>query len=265
MARIRSIKPEFFTSVPVSNLTRDARLLFIGLWTHVDDEGRAVDDPRLFKAAVFPLDDDLPARKVEALVSELEAKGRIIRYQVDGRSYLVVRGWEHQKIDRKSPSRLPPPPGSPCEPSTNGRRGLDESSTSPRPLIYGSMDQGSMEPAPESSTNPRRGEPPGFAEFWTAYPRKAAKAKALAAYAKAIRSGVTVEQLIEAIKAQRLPEKAANGEMQYVPHPSTWLNQERWTDLPEHVAPVTPIRADLNEIVIGADGVAMSLHTIGRM
>ena len=43
MARIRSIKPEFFTSIPVGGVSRDARLMFVGLWTNVDDDGRWVD------------------------------------------------------------------------------------------------------------------------------------------------------------------------------------------------------------------------------
>jgi hypothetical protein len=34
MARIRSIKPEFFTSISIADLSRDARLMFIGMWTH---------------------------------------------------------------------------------------------------------------------------------------------------------------------------------------------------------------------------------------
>jgi hypothetical protein len=57
MARIRSIKPEFFTSLTIGSLSERARLAFIGIWTFVDDYGRAVDDARLVKAAVFPLDD----------------------------------------------------------------------------------------------------------------------------------------------------------------------------------------------------------------
>ena len=57
MARIRSIKPEFFTSLTIADLTVEQRLTFIGLWTHVDDEGRCVDDSRLIKAAIWPLDD----------------------------------------------------------------------------------------------------------------------------------------------------------------------------------------------------------------
>lgn len=106
--RIRQIKPEYWTSLSIGCLTRDARLLFIGLWNHADDEGRAVDDPRLIKAAVFPLDDDLGAQEVEQLLTELAEHRRIVRYRVDGRAYLEIANFaEHQYVQKRRESRLP--------------------------------------------------------------------------------------------------------------------------------------------------------------
>ncbi len=101
MARIRSIKPEFFTSLSIADLSVPARLHFIGLWTHVDDDGRALDDARLLKAAIWPLDDSMTNVKVAKLQDELEAHGRIIRYEADGRRCIQIVGWHHQKINRK--------------------------------------------------------------------------------------------------------------------------------------------------------------------
>ena len=61
MARIRSIKPEFFTSEVIASLPLSARLTFIGLWTYVDDNGVGLDNERLILAAVWPLEDE-PSR-----------------------------------------------------------------------------------------------------------------------------------------------------------------------------------------------------------
>ncbi|MFE7017641.1 hypothetical protein ACFVAQ_45530 [Streptomyces sp. NPDC057651] len=109
MARIRTIKPEFFTSLTVADLTPEQRLTFIGLWTHCDDEGRAVDDARLIKAAVWPLD-DRTAADVEADLAALTESSLITRYTLNRRPFLAVTGWrEHQRINRPSPSRLPAP------------------------------------------------------------------------------------------------------------------------------------------------------------
>jgi hypothetical protein len=110
MARIRSIKPEFFSSLTIASLPLTARLTFIGLWTHVDDEGRCVDEARLVKAAVWPLD-DRTAADVESDLRVLSESSLILRYRVGERSYLTVLGWgEHQRINRPTKSKLPPPP-----------------------------------------------------------------------------------------------------------------------------------------------------------
>jgi hypothetical protein len=121
MARIRTVKPEFFTSLTVAGLSVEARLTFIGLWTHVDDQGRCVDDPRLIKAAVWPLDDRISS-DVERDLKELTESSLILRYKVGERSYLCVRAWdEHQRINRPTKSKLPAPPEDPEPPSSGNR------------------------------------------------------------------------------------------------------------------------------------------------
>jgi hypothetical protein len=106
MARIRSIKPEFFTSLTIADLTPEQRLTFIGLWTHVDDEGRCVDDARLIKAAIWPLD-DRTAADIEGDLGVLSESSLILRYTLNRKRYLAVRGWsEHQKINRPTPKNL---------------------------------------------------------------------------------------------------------------------------------------------------------------
>ncbi|MFD8545579.1 hypothetical protein [Streptomyces sp. NPDC059649] len=113
MARIRSIKPEFFTSLTVADLTPEQRLTFIGLWTHADDEGRCVDDARLIKAAVWPLD-DRTAADIEGDLGALSESSLILRYTLNRKRYLAVRSWsEHQRINRPTASKLPPPPEGP--------------------------------------------------------------------------------------------------------------------------------------------------------
>lgn len=112
MSRIRTIKPGFFRSLTIASLPVSTRLTFIGLWTYVDDEGRGVDDPRLIKAELWPLDDTYTAKKVDRDLDQLAAAGRVERYAVDGRRYLRITTWaEHQRINRPQPSTLPTPCG----------------------------------------------------------------------------------------------------------------------------------------------------------
>ena len=110
MARIRNIKPEFFTSEAVSELPIRARLTWIGLWTHCDNHGRARDNVKLIKAAVWPLD-EVTLKDIEEDLATLARHGRIVRYSVRGKRYLVITNWgEHPygafKGDPKHPLML---------------------------------------------------------------------------------------------------------------------------------------------------------------
>lgn len=107
MGRIRTIKPEFVQSESVGHLSREARLLFIQLWTVADDEGRARAASRMLASLLYPYDDDAPAL-IDGWLRELESQDCIIRYERDGNVYLQICKWLiHQKIDKPSKSRLP--------------------------------------------------------------------------------------------------------------------------------------------------------------
>lgn len=127
MARIRTIKPEFTQSESIGRLTRDARLLFIQIWTLVDDSGRARASSRGLASALYPFDDDARSL-IDNWLCELVTERLISRYEVDGSTYLEVKNWrKHQKIDRPSPSRLPGIDEASrviVEPSTNPRESL---------------------------------------------------------------------------------------------------------------------------------------------
>ena len=71
MARIRSIKPEFFTSEQVVDCSPTARLLFVGLWCFSDDAGIHPASSRTIKMQIFP-GDDLCSLDIDRLVAELE-------------------------------------------------------------------------------------------------------------------------------------------------------------------------------------------------
>jgi hypothetical protein len=107
MARIRTIKPEFPQSETVGKLSRDARLLFVQLWTICDDSGRTRAASRMLASLLYPYDDD--ARDlIPTWLAELDAAGCIRLYEVEGNTYLDIPKWlNHQKIDRPSASKFP--------------------------------------------------------------------------------------------------------------------------------------------------------------
>lgn len=117
MPRIRNIKPEFFTSESVAELPLRTRLTWIGLWTHSDNFGRARDNVRAIKGAVWPLDDDVSIEDIEEDLRTLVEKRRLLRYEVDGKRYLMVTNWgEHQYGAFKGEPKHPEPVDNPVEP-----------------------------------------------------------------------------------------------------------------------------------------------------
>ncbi|MEU9436556.1 hypothetical protein [Streptomyces sp. NPDC048252] len=239
MPRIRSIKPEFFTSLTIADLTPEQRLTFIGLWTHVDDEGRCVDDARLIKAAVWPLD-DRTAADVEVDLGVLTEASLILRYVLNQKRYLAVRAWsEHQKINRPTPSKLPAPRdgqilGATCtnEDSRTTHGVVTEDSPGERKGKEQGKEQGKEGSSPPSAASARDDPGPAFDEFWHLYPRKAGKSEAAKAWGKAIKNGADSSALLAALKAHAEYWLAAKTEQQFIPHPTTWLNQKRYEDEP---------------------------------
>jgi hypothetical protein len=107
VARIRTIKPEITESQSIGRLSREARLLFILLWTIVDDTGRARASARFLASRLYPYDGDVNER-IEGWLTELTSAGHVRLYDIDGGAYLDIPKWlKHQKIDHPSPSRLP--------------------------------------------------------------------------------------------------------------------------------------------------------------
>ncbi len=167
MARIRSIKPEYWADEDLAAaVSRDARLLYIGLWNLADEHARLRGDPRYVKGQLFAYDDDLTPKHVDALLDELAAAGKVQRYRSGSGAYLFLPNLaKHQRLEAsKVESRLPAPPD-PSESAPMATVGADLSARDPdestphadeSSLLYGSwsMEHGAggrgapLEPAP---------------------------------------------------------------------------------------------------------------------
>ena len=109
MARIRTIKPEFPQSESMGNVSREARLTFIMLWTLADDEGRLRGNSRMLASLLFPYDKDA-SDLIDGWLAELEKEGCILPYKNGKDSYMQLCNWLiHQKIDKPSKSKILPP------------------------------------------------------------------------------------------------------------------------------------------------------------
>lgn len=109
MARIRTIKPSFWSDEKVARLTKDARLLALGLISMSDDHGRFVASPNAIKGYVYPHDDIKPA-SLARWMKELESVGFVHFYDADNLRYGCFLKWKsHQRISHPQASAFPPP------------------------------------------------------------------------------------------------------------------------------------------------------------
>jgi hypothetical protein len=107
--RIRTLKPELWQNEKVGDLSHGGRLLFVGLITMADDEGRFRARPSVILGHVFPYDDEAPKR-LAGWMKEVEGEGLVRFYESAGKPYGILPGFtEHQRINRATDSRLPPP------------------------------------------------------------------------------------------------------------------------------------------------------------
>jgi len=107
MARIRTLKPEFWQDEKLSMCDALTRLVFVGLISQADDSGRIIDSVKLIDGILFPATDDTCA----VALDKLAALRRIIRYETSsGQRVIQITGWrKHQKVDRPNPYVLPGP------------------------------------------------------------------------------------------------------------------------------------------------------------
>ena len=87
-----------------------------------------------------------------------------------------------------------------------------------------------VDPASKSPKGQSKaGEPQGFSEFYELYVRKLDRVRAMRAYARALQR-TDAETIERALRAQlpEMREKLTRGEKEFIPHPATWLNNDRW-------------------------------------
>ena len=156
--RIRSIKPEFWRSQDITDLDWETRLLFIGLWSYVDDNGVGKDHEPSIIGDLFAADMFSDPRETVARVSrglqKLSEAGRIARYDTEKGPCLYIVNWsKHQRIDKPNRARLDPPPPE-LQASGGDSRGSRESvAKSQRIPAPGTEEQGNRGTGEQSSSS----------------------------------------------------------------------------------------------------------------
>lgn len=139
MARKRMISPEIWESSSFSKLTDFAKLIFIGLISNADDEGKGKANPGYIRSKLFPNDEERRVTDIKKALSDIALTMSITFYEVNGDSLYHLTNWARwQKIDRPTPSKFPNPP----KEQSAGERGscmqnqdFDDGSTNTRRIL----------------------------------------------------------------------------------------------------------------------------------
>ena len=224
MARIRTIKPEFFTDEVIASLDPLDRIAFVGLWAFADKAGRFEWKPRQLGVGILPYEKGDFTLRLDRLV----AAGLVVKYSVDGAAYGLVKNFlKHQKPHPTERESVIPEPTeiTVIDTSNNGYQTVIST------LDNGLITRGKEGKGREHTNGHSKVAERLFAAFWESYPKKRAKDYAkrvflrlpLASQQQAARVSPAYRELRMAV-----PEDEA---IRFTPDPSTWLNRGRWDDL----------------------------------
>ncbi|WP_280393113.1 hypothetical protein [Nocardia wallacei] len=231
--RIRSIKPEFWRSDDIDALAWDQRLVFIGLWSYVDDNGVGLDKLASICADLFAGDMEREPNetlnRVSTALKVFAERGLIQRYTVADKAFLYIVGWGHQRVVNPNRPRYPRPPTSDYAESNESLNSDSlEAGESLIPVTGEQSNRGTEEKDSRGEPAPKDCYPAAFTEWWRHYPIKRGKRKALAAWQRA-RKRATDKELIEgAIRYANDPNRVD----EYTKYPEGWLNGDHWLDPP---------------------------------
>jgi len=234
VARIRTIKPEFWINPQMARMDELTQLIAIALLNFADDEGYFFADPNLVRSQCRPYDDN--STKIKHSLELLQKIGyiKIIQTETHGAIGHIVNFTTHQKIDRPNSSNIKRFFESNNrrtfdEHSSNNRRKVDEQSSGERKgkerNILCSSDE-SMNDVCDSD----------FEVFWKAYPKKTGKGAAEKSWLKL---KPNLKKVLAALEWQKETLQWKKDNKQFIPMPATYLNQRRWEDEPE--APAAPV------------------------
>lgn len=237
MARARNIKPGFFSNDLLAEIEPLGRLLFAGLWTIADREGRIEDRVKKIKAQVLPYDDC----DCDALLTALDIKGFILRYAIGNDRFIQIVKWdEHQNPHVKEAESTIQ---APCKNSANSGEGN---------TLTGTSRADSLNPLSDS-LNPSTPSKPTeeFEAAWDAYPARsgASKADSLKAWKARIKAGESADEILAGVVRYAAYVKARGTEDNFIKQPATFFGpgnhfKSDWTVAEPRGSPVKPEKFD---------------------
>jgi hypothetical protein len=234
----RILREGIITSPKVNSLSETSEVFYRRLMSVADDYGRYFAHPSLLRAALYPLQlDRVREASMERCLKECQTASLVRLYSVKGTGYLEIADFRQQT---RGPSKFPDPSTevlenhllSKCEANAKQLYTQSESEsesdakTKAGPPVAQVQQALNISAAANSLSDKAVG-------IYEAYPRKVSKPEALKAILKCFKK-VEPERLLELTKQYAgIVADWPESERQYVPYPTTWFNQERFSDDPK--------------------------------
>lgn len=271
MGRIRTIKPEFFTSPDTEHASMEARLLFIAMWCWADDYGIGETNLLGLRAFAFPEEDPHLRKELPSLCKEVAEAYGVRFYKVGRRAYYQILTWDtHQKTQRRAKDKNPhyDDPEAQVDERFHNRIGTSEHKQGSSEQTLGNSSRerererereqgkGSITP-PDASrrpatqtdtfppisrlkkTNGRYEYPTPFVEWWRTYPKhkNGSMSDAYTAWQKAVKD-------IDPADLLRLTAAFASNpgvdDMTFVLDADRWLKRRKWETVNETDQAIAP-------------------------
>ncbi len=206
------VREGIVSSEAVNSLAWAEEVFYRRLFSVVDDFGRYHGNPKLIRAACYPLQlNKVSDQDITKWLAATQKAGLVRVYQVEGKSYIEVLKFGQQIRAKKS--KFP-------ECTADATQMLSTCVADAHLVVV----------EDEVDISAAR-----FDDFWAVYPRKVAKPKALKAW-KALRpDDALADRMIRVVQTT-----AWSPDPKFIPHPSTWLNERRWEDVSE--SPVSLVK-----------------------
>ena len=263
MPRRRVVDSKIWTDDKFIELNSDEKLLFIGMMNFSDDKGIHKNNPKVLKIEIFPADPKIDFKCVEDMIKTLLNHELLL--MSEDKKLLRYVNWEtYQKIQHKTPSKYEDKDGNIIIPFTyhynNGtikepyndnndtiplcHNIIEDNIIEDKVIESNTKEQKVKENSSKSKTDLIK-EEFTFDRFISLYPRKIRqemarnKFKVIAAkHLKAVFDG------LDAWNKYWIDNAV---DVEFIPYPSTWLNQKQWNDKVDVSEKPKKFKSDLDE------------------